>query len=226
MDRLSVNLEPRTVTGKKVKQLRKQGIVPASICGKGVENQNVQINEREFTPIYRQVGRTALVDLHMPQGPTQSAFVRQVQRNPITGQFVHIDFRVVDLRVEITADVPVVAVGENTLVERGQGVVVLPHTTLSVKGLPADLPQVIEIDISGLEDFTSVVHVRDLNLGSNLEFQTPEDEVVATLTASTMEAEEEEIKIEEETGVAVTSGETLDEEDAGDQADEDNDASE
>jgi large subunit ribosomal protein L25 len=220
MDRPIVQLEPRTVTGKKVKQLRRQGLVPASICGKGVPNQNVQINARDFALIYRQVGRTALVDLQIPRARAQSAFVRQVQRNPVNGQFIHVDFRVVDLRVEMTADVPVVTVGENTLVERGQGVVVLPHATLSVKGLPTALPQTIEIDISRLEDFDSVIHVRDLALDSNVEILTPEDEAVATLTPSTTQADEEEIQEEEQTGVEATADETPDEENADEQSDE------
>lgn len=202
MDRPAFKLEARTVTGKNVKKLRRQGIAPASICGKGVENQNVQVNARDFDLLYRHVGRTTLVDLQMPQGATQSAFVRQVQRNPVTGQLIHVDFRVVDLLVEMAADVPVVLTGENTLVEQDQAVAVLSTTTLHVRGLPTDLPQAIEVDISSLEDFHSSIHVRDITVPAGIEVLTSEDEVVASLTPSRTQEDEEQITEEEQMGEA------------------------
>lgn len=202
MERPTVNLEARTITGKNVKRLRKQGIVPASICGKGVENQNVQINARDFELIYRRVGRTALVDLDLQGAHPQSAFVRQVQRNPVSGQLIHVDFRVVDLRVEIAADVPVVIVGDNELVNREQAVAVLSTSTVHVRGLPTELPQIVEVDISSLEDFHSSIHVRDLNLPAGIVMLTPEDEVVASLTPSRTQEDEEQITEEEQMGEA------------------------
>ena len=204
MARPVVTLQPRTITGKKVKQLRRQGIAPASICGKGVENQNVQVNVREFDAVYRQVGRTALVDLQLPNTRAlPSAFVRQVQRNPVNGQLIHVDFRVVDLLVEMTVDVPVVIVGENELVKREQAVAVLSHPTLSVRGLPTDLPQLIEVDISGLEDFTSTIHVSDLKLSDTFEILTPAEEAVATLSASTTQEDEAHLQEEEQFGEVI-----------------------
>ncbi len=204
MARPQVTLQPRTITGKKVKQLRRQGIAPASICGKGVENQNVQVNVRDFDAVYRQVGRTALVDLQLPTTRRpQAAFVRQVQRNPINGQLIHVDFRVVDLRVEITADVPVVITGENDLVKREQGVAVLGQPTLSVRALPTELPQVIEVDISGLEDFTTTIHVGDLQLGEGVEMLTPAEEAVVTLSPSTTQEDEAHLQQEEQFGEVI-----------------------
>lgn len=199
MDKLSLTLEPRTITGKKVKNLRKSGLVPASICGKGIQSETFQVDAKQFGLVYRRTGRTALIDLQLPSG-TQSAFVRQVQRHPVSQQFLHVDFRIVDLRVEVVADVPVVAVGENPLVERAEGVLTLPHATLHVKALPNDLPQVIEVDISRITDFTTVLHVRDLNLGDKVQVLTPEDESVASITPSLMAAEEEAITEQEQMG--------------------------
>ncbi|MDP9310937.1 MAG: 50S ribosomal protein L25, partial [Chloroflexota bacterium] len=181
MDKLSLKLEPRTITGKKVKNLRKTGLVPASICGKGVQSESFQLDAREFGLVYRRVGRSGLIDLQLPSG-TQSAFVRQVQRHPVSQQFLHVDFRIVDLRTEIVADVPVVMVGENELVARGEGVLSIGHPTLHVRALPADLPQQIEVDISQITDFTTVIHVRDLNLGDKVQVLTAEDDNVVTVT--------------------------------------------
>ncbi len=199
MDKLSLTLEPRAITGKKVKNLRKAGLVPASICGKGIQSESFQLDAKQFGLVYRRVGRSGLIDLQLPSG-TQSAFVRQVQRHPVSQQFLHVDFRIVDLRVEIVADVPVVAVGENPLVERGDGVLTMPHATLHLKALPNDLPQAVEVDISRITDFTTVLHVRDLDLGDKVQVLTPEDEAVATISASRMAAEEEAITEQEQLG--------------------------
>lgn len=212
MEKQSLRLEPRSVTGKKVKLLRRAGLVPASICGRGVPTETFQLDAKTFGQVYQKVGRSGLIDLDMPGG-TRSAFVRQVQINPVSRAPIHVDFRIVDLTVEITADVPIVAVGENRLVERGEGVLQMPHATLHVRALPGDLPQNIEIDISGIEDFDTVLHVRDLNLGDKVVVLTPEDEAVATITRSRMEVEAEEVAAEAAEGEPELSGET---EEAGD----------
>ncbi|MDQ3928749.1 MAG: 50S ribosomal protein L25, partial [Chloroflexota bacterium] len=140
----------------------------------------------------------------------KQAFIRQVQRHPITTQWLHVDFRVVDLRTPITADVPIVLNGENALVERGQAVATLILHTLHVRALPADLPHRVEADISGIEDFNTVLHVSDLRLPSDVEVMTAPEEPVATLTPSTMAAEEEEITEQEQLGEPELSQESAD----------------
>lgn len=192
MDKHTLTLEPRTTTGKKVKKLRKQGLVPASICGRGIQTETFQLDAKTFGLVYRVVGRTGLIELTTPSG-TQSAFVRQVQRHPVSGQFLHVDFRIVDLRTPITADLSLVTVGENELIERGEGVLSLALSTIHVRALPADLPSAIEVDVSRLKDFHTVLHVRDLDVGDKVEVLTNGDEPVATLTQSRLEAEAEEI---------------------------------
>jgi len=195
MDRLMLTLSPRTITGKQVKNLRRQGLVPVSICGKGVQSENFQVDAKELGVVYRQAGRTSLIELKLPNG-TQNAFVREIQRNPVTDQFLHVDFRIVDLRTEITTDVPIAATGENPLVEQNQGVLVMSLPTLHVRALPANVPHVIEVDVSRITDFHMAVHVGDLDLGPDVEVLTPRDEVVATITPSRMAAEQEELLAE------------------------------
>ncbi len=206
MEKYTLKLEPRSITGKQVKRLRREGLVPASICGKGVPTETFQLDAKTFSQVYQKVGRSALIDLELPGG-TRSAFVRQVQIHPVTRAPIHVDFRIVDLNVEITADVPIVAVGENVLVERGEGVLQLPHATLHVRALPADLPQNIEVDISKIEDFDTVLHVRDLDLGDKVTVLTPPDEPIATITRSRMEIEAEEVAEEAAAGEPALHGE-------------------
>lgn len=194
-----LTLEPRTITGKKVKNLRKDGLVPASICGKGVQTETFQLDAKAFDQVYRRVGRSGLIDIELPSG-TRSGFIRQVQRHPVKQTYIHVDFRIVDLRTELTADVPIVATGTNPLVERGEGVVSLMLPTLHVRALPTDLPQAVEVDISRIEDLTTTLYVRDLDLGDRVTVLSSADEAVATITASRLEAEAEEIAEAIETG--------------------------
>ncbi len=190
MDNLQLKLDPRSVTGKKVKNLRKQGVLPASICGKGIPNGNFQLDLKEFSHVYRQAGRTTLIDLQLPDGK-QSAFVRQLQIHPVSRAPIHVDFHVVDLLVAMVADVPIVTVGENSHVEKGEAVISLAMQTLHVRGLPADLPQTVELDISGL-DVGTTLYVSDLDVGGTVEVLTPADQGVLSLTPSRMAAEAEE----------------------------------
>lgn len=199
MDQQRLSLEPRSITGKQVKHLRTAGYVPAAVCGRGITPENYVVDAKTFGKVYQQVGRNALIELQTPTGAKQ-AFIRQVQRHPISNVWLHVDFRVVDLRVAMTADVPIVLVGENPIVARGEGIANLTMHALHLRALPADLPHNVEVDISRLADFNSVLHVSDLSLGENVEVLTAPDEPIASLTPSTTAAEEEAITEQEEMG--------------------------
>jgi large subunit ribosomal protein L25 len=161
--------------------------------------------------VYQQVGRSALIELQTPDGSSQ-AFIREVQRHPISNVWLHADFRIVDLRTSMTADVPLVLTGDNPLVDRGEGLANLIMHNLHVRALPADLPHNVEVDIGRLVDFNTVLHVSDLDLGDNVEVLTPAEEPVASLTASRTAVEEEAITEQEELGEPELAGEEADEE--------------
>ncbi len=209
MDQPTLVLEPRSVTGKKVKHLRSAGYVPASICGRGVTPENYVVDAKTFGKVYQRAGRNALIELQTPTGVLQ-AFVRQVQRHPISTTWLHVDFRVVDLRTPMVADVPLHLVGENPIVERNEGIATLILNTLHVRALPADLPHAVDVDISRLVDFTTVLHVSDLQVGDNVEVLTSPDEPVATISASTMAADDEAITEQEQLGEPELAGAAAD----------------
>ena len=200
-DRTKLELENRTLIGKKVNRLRREGIMPATVYGKGVGPFTVQLNARAFSDVYRHSGKTTLLDLSIPGQKTQSAFVHSVQRHPVTRAILHADFLVVDLLTEITVDVPIHVVGESPLAARGDAIVNQPLTALSVRALPTDLPANIEVDISGLDSIDKTIHVRDIPALAKGAIVTPEDELVISLTPSRPaeeEAAEEEAAAEPE----------------------------
>jgi large subunit ribosomal protein L25 len=197
-DKITLALENRTLTGKKVNRLRREGILPATVYGKGVGPFAVQVNARTFSDTLRHAGRTILVELEIPGQKPLAAFVHALQRHPVTRTIIHADFRVVDLRTEITVAIPIHVVGESELVERGDALLNQVLTTIDVRALPAELPPALEIDISGLDSFDKAIYVRDIKLEGKGVIETPEDELVISLTPARVEEEEEEAAEAEE----------------------------
>lgn len=197
-DKITLALENRTVTGKQVNRLRRAGILPVTVYGKGVGPFTAQVDARTFGGVYRHAGRTALVELQIPGQPMQSAFIHALQRHPVSRAIIHVDFRVVDLLIELTVAIPIHIVGESELVERGDATLNQVLNTLDVRALPADLPSNIEVDISGLDSFDKSIHVRDIPYSGNGAIVTPEDELVVSLTPARAAEEVEEPAAAEE----------------------------
>jgi large subunit ribosomal protein L25 len=199
-DRIKLELENRTVTGKKVNRLRREGILPATVYGKGVGPFAVQLNARGFSDAYRHAGRTALVDLQIPGQQSQAGFIHSLQRHPVTRAVLHADFLVVDLKVEVTVEVPIHIIGESELVSRGDATLNQVLTTLDVRALPAELPPYIEVDISGLDSMDKSIRVGDITMSGKGTIVTPEDELVVGLTPARVEEVEEVVAEEQPEG--------------------------
>ncbi len=181
-NKVSLDVQLRDIQGKKVKQLRQQGLLPATVYGKGFGPLSVQVDERAFSLTYRQAGRTALIDLNIPGQKNQAAFIHAIQRHPVSRRIIHADFRVVDLQRYINIEVPVMLVGESPVVKRNDGILIHGLTTVQVHALPADLPQHIEVDVSVLDSFEKSLYVRDLPTSDNYSFVTSGDELIAALS--------------------------------------------
>ena len=194
-DKIELELETRTVVGKKVNRLRRAGVLPATVYGKGVGPFTVQINARGFNEAYRRAGKTSLVDLSIPGQPVQSAFIHSLQRHPVSRAILHADFLVVDLKIEITVEVPIHLIGESDLVERGDATLNQVLNTLSVRALPAELPSYIEVDISVLDSLDKSIRVRDIAALEHGVITADGDDLVVSLSQS-RPAEEEVVEEE------------------------------
>jgi len=181
-DKINLELETRTLVGKKVNRLRRAGILPATVYGKGVGPFTVQVNARGFNDAYRRAGKTSLVDLTIPGQSVQSAFIHSLQRHPVSRAILHADFLVVDLKTEISVEVPIHIVGESELVERGDATLNQVLNTLTVRALPAELPSYIEVDISALDSLDKSIHVRDIPALEHGALVADEDELVVSLS--------------------------------------------
>ncbi len=194
----TLSLEPRLVLGKKVKRLRRSGLLPATVYGKGVEPIAVQVDVRSFQAIYRRAGRTSLIELHIAGHPPLTAFIHALQRHPVTRNIIHADFRAVDLRQEVEVAIPLHIEGKSPLVESGEAVLNQVLSAVEIRALPTAIPAHLTVDISMLDSFDKSIHARDLTLPHGVTLVTPGDELVVGL-AHTRAAESEEEEAAAET---------------------------
>ncbi len=183
MDRLSLKAEERTVFGKKVKHLRKAGVIPAHVFGNTKDVEHVSVNLKEFALVYDQAGETGVIDLKIGTEKTRPVMVKDSQYNPINGQILHIDFYQVNLNVAVTVPVPVVLVGdEPELVHSGEAIVLQTISELQVEALPGDLVDQIEVNIGVLKAVDDAITIENLNYDrTKLTIHTEPSEVVVKL---------------------------------------------
>ena len=189
MEVQSLSLSQRTVTGKKVKQLRRQGILPVHMYGSGTDSKVLQGSAGELRRILPRVGTNIPVSVQIDGSDDENiCFVREVQRHPLTEDLLHIDFIRVDVTQTISAEVPITLVGSAPATQQG-GTLLQPLTSLLVEALPMDMPASIEADVSGLDDFEKSIVVRDILVGDNVRVLTDSDEFVARVSPPRVETD-------------------------------------
>lgn len=151
----------RKLNGRKVKTLRTQGVLPANVYGKKVKSTSVQVDLKEFESLYKEVGETGLFDLVIDKR-TVPVLIHSLQVNPKTGSIIHVDFLQVDLKVKVSAEVPVELVGESPATKQGIGIVVQQLNNIEVEALPADLPEKFGINIESLTEVDQAIYIKDL----------------------------------------------------------------
>lgn len=166
MVKKTLKASDRKISGRKVKTLRNQGILPANVYGKKVKSRSIQIDLKEFTLLYKEVGETGLSDLVI-ENDSLPVLIHHVQNNPRTGDAIHVDFLQVDLKVKITAEVSIELIGESLASKQGIGTAVQQLNEVEVEALPGDLPEKFEVDVTNLADVDQAIYVKDLKVDSN-----------------------------------------------------------
>lgn len=185
---VTLRAEPRNVVGKKVKALRRAGLIPGVVYGPVIDGTiAVSVEERELLRIHKAIGLNSLLKLEW-EGGSQQVFIREVQVDPVRWNPLHVDFFAPNLRVEISSSVLVVT-GEASGDLVGLLNAVLDH--VEIKGLPADLPSNIHVDVSGLTEVGQHVTAGDLDLPEGVTLVTDPETVVIAVSAPTLVVEDE-----------------------------------
>ncbi len=161
MDKQILKAEKRKITGRKVKNLRKEGILPANIYGKKVKSLAVSVKKNELEKVYDQVGETGLLEIQF-DGEKRPVLIHNLQKNPVSDEIIHVDFLQVDLKEKVSAKVAVELSGESPAEKQGLGTVVLYVNEVEVEALPADLPEKFIVDVSNLAEVDQAIYIKDL----------------------------------------------------------------
>lgn len=192
-DELILRAEPREIHGKKVKRLRREGLVPGVVYGPVVKDTvSVSVNRRDFEKFYNQNGHSTVFTLTW-EGGNQPVLIREVQIDPVSRAPLHIDFFAPNMRVVLRASVSVVLHN----LPQHEGVLQQILNEIEVEALPANLPHQIDIDASGLVAVGDSIHVSDVPALENVTLITAEDELIASLVAQAVEPDAEETEAEE-----------------------------
>jgi large subunit ribosomal protein L25 len=197
--KVELKVSPREVLGKKVKALRREGVIPANVYGHALESAAIQVAKEELVQLLRTAGRNEIVYLRLDGEEPRPVFLRQIQRNPVTDAILHVDFYQISLREKVRMEVPVMLVGTAPAEQTHGGTLLHSLDRITVEGLPTEIPSVIEVDVSGLEEIDATIYVSELSVPGEVTVLTDPEQVVAKVAPPQVEKEvEEEEEVPEE----------------------------
>ena len=204
MATLKLEVEKRKIFGRKVKRLRREGLLPANIYGKKIKSLAVQLSEKDFLGVYKEAGETSIVDLKVKgEKKSRPVLIANLQTDPVTDRPLHVDFHQVVLTEKTTATIPIELSGEAPAVAQKLGILVQQINELEVEALPKDLPEKFVVDTSSLIQVDDAILVKDIRVDKKkVEIKVDGNRIVAKIEPPTKEEEvekplEEEVPAEE-----------------------------
>ncbi len=180
MEDILLAAQPRAVIGKQVNALRRAGNIPVVLYGKHLSDPlTLQIDEKTLKTVVAKAGHNRLIKMTVDAGEQRLVLTREVQRNPISGRIVHVDFQEVSLTEKITTPVPLVLVGTSPAVTRGEGLLIHGIDEVQIRVLPGNLIPEIAVDVSALVALNQSLFVKDLKVSDQIEILTQGEEMIA-----------------------------------------------
>ena len=163
--RPQLKAQKRETIGRKVKILRREGILPTNVFGKKTKSLSLQVPLIDFTKVSREVGETGLVDLLVAgEDKPRPILITNIHSHPVSGLPLHADFHQVDLTEKVTASIPIELIGEAPAVKEKSAVLITLLDAIEVEALPADLPEKFAVDITDLKEFNQAVLVKSIKV--------------------------------------------------------------
>jgi large subunit ribosomal protein L25 len=188
MSHSELKVEKRIIIGNQVRKLRRDGIIPCVVYSNAITPINIQINIGEFIKVYKEAGKTHVIDLFV-DGKAIPTIVQDLDINPITQQVRHVDFLAVNLKEKVVAFVPVKIIGEARGVKEN-GLVLTQNTKeIEVLALPDNIPDTISIDVTNLYQIGDNLSVGDLPKSNSFEITEDLNIILVSLVAQSVESE-------------------------------------
>jgi large subunit ribosomal protein L25 len=166
MKKTVLKANERKEVGRKVKAVRKAGNIPATVYGKEIKSSSLSINKEEFLKIYAEAGETQLVELTVGSH-IHPVLIHVVQKHPLSGDILHVEFHEVNLKEKVKAKIPLVFIGIAKAIEEKKGILLTLIDEVEVEALPADLPEKFEVNIESLAEVGDEILVSKINFGKN-----------------------------------------------------------
>ena len=182
--------------GESNNSLREEGQIPAVVYGPKREDETIKISEQELRRVYHEAGRSSLIDLEL-EGEEAKVLIYEIQKHPVSGDPLHVDFYQPPLDEKIQVEVPLEFTGESNAVENLNGTLVRDVTRINVETLPQEIPDKIEVDISSLEEFSDDIQIKNLEVPSDVEILEEPEVIIASVVPPKDIEEELEEPIEE-----------------------------
>jgi large subunit ribosomal protein L25 len=199
MNTLELKATKRQVAGKKVKQLRRNGITPAHLFGPEIESVSLQVDTPSLKQTLVEAGHTRLINLQIAREKSpRTVMVREVQINSVKDELLHVDFYQVQLTENIKVEVPIVLVGDSAAAKAKGNTLVQELNELTIECLPANIPSMIEVDVTPIETADIMLRVKDVQVPKDVTVLNDPEVVVARIAIEQVEKVVEKPKAEEE----------------------------
>ncbi len=179
-DKLTLEVKPRDLTGKKANKLRKLGLVLANIYGPEFKSQSVSVDLKNFVKTYKVARETAVVYLNLNKDEIP-VLIKNVQKHPVSDLILHVDFRKIDLKKKIETAVPVKVIGTSEAVAQKGGVLLIQTELILVEAFPQDIPSQLEVDIGVIKEIGQEIKVGDIKTTGQYLIKTPPEKVVVSV---------------------------------------------
>ncbi|HUQ85540.1 MAG TPA: 50S ribosomal protein L25 [Candidatus Limnocylindrales bacterium] len=180
MKRPVLKADPRTILGKKIKTLRREGILPGNVYGKGLSSIALQVQLADFEKVHKEVGDTGLIELDL-NGKTHPVLVKNLQLNYKSHTPLHADFYQVNMKEKVKATVPLVLVGEAKAVTDKVGLLLQTLSDVEIEALPDHLAENIEVNVEHLAAIDDHILVGDLKAPEGVEILSAPDQTVVKI---------------------------------------------
>jgi len=181
-DQIFLNVTVRTIFGKNLRKLRKEGNIPANIYGPDFKSKSITVNYKDFIKAYKAAGETGIVYLNLEKEELPT-LIKDVQKHPVSDIILHIDFRKIDLKQKVQTLVRVKIIGQSEAVTQKDGVLLTQNEKLLVEAFPKDIPPAIEVDINALKEIGQEIKVADLSKSTSYQIKEEKDKVIVSVIA-------------------------------------------
>jgi len=198
MEQIELGITTREILGKKVRFLRRQGITPVHLFGHGIESVALQCDTVQLQQVLTQAGKTRLIGLKLDkEKKPRNVMIREVQRDPLTSELLHVDLYQVRMAEKTKVEVPIVLVGEAPALKDKENMLVQDLNSLTVECFPDKIPVNVELDLSSLTEREQTIRVGDIVLAEEVTVLNAPELMVVKISSRPVEKVVEEVVTEE-----------------------------